>query len=56
MVGDRVVTDCAPAIDAGMSAALIRRYDRELEGYEDYESRLWAEVGDLDMLAQRLGC
>lgn len=55
MVGDRIVTDCAPALEAGTAAVLIRRYERRLEGYEDYAERLWAEVRDLDVLAQRLG-
>jgi FMN phosphatase YigB (HAD superfamily) len=56
MVGDRTDTDLAPALDAGMGAALVRRYDRPLPGYEEIRAKLFAEVESLAELADRLGC
>lgn len=56
MVGDRTDTDLAPALDAGMRAALVRRFPRPLPGYEEIRGKLFAEVADLGKLADRLGC
>jgi FMN phosphatase YigB (HAD superfamily) len=56
MVGDRTDTDLAPALGAGMRAALVRRFPRPLPGYDDVKGRLFAEVGGLAELAERLGC
>ncbi len=56
MVGDRCDTDLAPALDAGMAAVLISRFERQQPGYEEIKGRLFAEVADLGKLADRLGC
>ncbi|MCX7022357.1 MAG: HAD family hydrolase [bacterium] len=56
MVGDRTDTDLAPALSAGMRAALVRRFPRPLPGYEEIKGKLFAEVADLGELADRLGC
>ena len=56
MVGDRTDTDLVPALDAGMAAALVRRFPRPLPGYSEIKDRLFAEVADLGKLADRLGC
>ncbi|HUT99417.1 MAG TPA: HAD family hydrolase [bacterium] len=56
MVGDRTDTDLAPALFAGMRAALVRRFPRPLPGYEELREKLFAEVTDLGELADRLGC
>jgi len=56
MVGDRTDTDLAPALDAGMAAALVRRFIRPLPGYSEIKDRLFAELTDLGRLADRLGC
>jgi len=56
MAGDRTDTDLAPALFSGMHAALVRRFPRPLPGYEEIRQKLFAEVADLEELAERLGC
>ncbi len=54
MIGDRTDTDCAPALEAGMSAVLIRRHSRDLPNYDTIRGKLLGEIADLRELTSLL--